>query len=442
MLERNFVAYGIALAELVQHLRNQCHPHELRNSLARAHTQTRHGDVFFADRDGALIIGEGALGGPATGADVLLDAMRLHEVRAIAVNGASTPKELLLLATLLSGTPGEGKQSVFALANELGVWNVRLTADDAPTVTETLETSAADLDTLVARVLAFMKTEGDAVPAAADNMVAVEPSIESFESIATPTALRQLVQLLPCNQERHANVLTILRRAGDEGASALFSALVAAPRLGKRRAMFDAIVELGAGIPMLIAHLSHPQWFVVRNATALLGDMRAAIAEAPLTQLLSHADERVRAAAVTALAELGTTTSARSLDCALRDKSPTVRRRALHGMRAVPDTPISAAALSDAIELERSPSMQLEFLAAMVAQQSPEVAQRLARFCSPSTSAAYTPEFRVVAIDALTRLKPGVATRFLRVLTEDRNEIVQLHAVRLLRGLGEERRAS
>ncbi len=440
MLERNFTAYGIALAELVLHLRNQCHPDELRNSLARAHMHTRHGDVFFADRDGALIIGEGAVGGPANGADELLDAMRAHEVRAIAVNGASTPKELLLLATLLSGMPGDGKQSVFALANELGVWNVRLTADDAPTTTEMPEASAADLDALVERVLAFIRTEGNVVPAAGDTG-ATAPGIEQFELIATPTALRQIVQLLPCNQERHANVLTILRRAGDEGAAVLFSALVAAARLGKRRAMFDAIVELGAGIPMLITHLSNPQWFVVRNATALLGDMRAASAEAPLTQLLSHADERVRAAAVTALAELGTATSARSLDCALRDKSPTVRRRALHGMRAVPDTPISAAALSDAIQLERSPSMQLEFLAAMVAQESPEVAQRLARFCSPSTSAAYTPEFRVVAIDALTRLKPGVATRFLRVLSADRNEIVQSHAVRLLRGLGEERRA-
>ena len=193
---------------------------------------------------------------------------------------------------------------------------------------------------------------------------------------------------------------------------------------------------------MLVEHLSHPQWFVVRNATALLGDMHAAIAETPLTQLLSHVDERVRAAAVTALAELGTPTSARALDVALRDKSPTVRRRALHGMCAVPDTPINVAALSDAIELERSPAMQLEFLAALVVQQSPEVAQRLARLCSPSSSASYAPEFRVVAIDALTRLKPGIATRFLRVLSEDRNEIVQSHAVRLLRGLGEERRAS
>ncbi len=441
MLERNFTTYGIALAELVQHLRNQCHPDELRRCLARAHTHTRHGDVFFADRDGVLFIGEGTLGVPANGADVLLDAMRIHEVRAIAVNGASTPKELLLLATLLSGMPGNGKQSVFALANELGVWNVRLTADDAPTAAETPETSAADLDALVERVLAFLKTEGESVSTTVDT-VAGDPGIEQFESIATPMALQQIVQLLPCNQERHANVFTILRRAGDDGAAALFSALIAAPRLGKRRAMFDAIVKLGAGIPMLVEHLSHPQWFVVRNATALLGDMHAEVAEAPLTQLLSHADERVRAAAVTALAELGTPTSARSLDVALRDKSPTVRRRALHGMKAVPDTPISAAALSDAIELERSPSMQLEFLSAMVAQQSPEVAQRLARFCSPSASAAYTPEFRVVAIDALTRLKPGIATRFLRVLSEDRDEIVQAHAVRLLRSLGEERRAS
>ncbi len=441
MLERNFTAYGIAIAELVLHLRNQCHPDELRHSLARAHMHTRHGDVVFADRDGALIIGEGALGVPVTGADALLDAMRAHEVRAIAVNGASTSKELLLLATLLSGMPGDGKQSVFALANELGVWNVRLTADDAPADTETPETSADDLDTLVARALAFLKTERDSVPAA-DDTVPVDQSSEQFESIVTPTALREIVQLLPCNQERHANVLTILRRAGDDGATALFSALVAALRLGKRRAMFDAIVELGAGIPMLVEHLSHPQWFVVRNATALLGDMHAAIAETPLTQLLSHADERVRAAAVTALAELGTPTSARALDVALRDKSPTVRRRALHGMRAVPDTPISVTALSDAIELERSPSMQLEFLAAMVVQQSPEVAQRLARLCSPSSSASYAPEFRVVAIDALTRLKPGIARRFLRVLSADRNEIVQSHAVRLLRGLGEERRAS
>ena len=125
---------------------------------------------------------------------------------------------------------------------------------------------------------------------------------------------------------------SVLRHAGNDGTAAVMEQLTAADTVFHRRVFFDTIVELGTGTSVLITHLAHPKWFVVRNAACLLGAMRTVDAEAALIKGLAHADERVRTSVATALIQLGTPAGRRALKNAIHDSSSQVRRRILESL--------------------------------------------------------------------------------------------------------------
>jgi HEAT repeat protein len=122
---------------------------------------------------------------------------------------------------------------------------------------------------------------------------------------AVPPILRSLTLLLPRNRERHDVYMTVLARCEDAGAEALAEALIAAPSIGDRRVYYDALIRMRSGIRTVMHMLGDTRWFVARNAAELLGELKVTEAEAELTPLLEHADDRVRSAAAVALARIG-----------------------------------------------------------------------------------------------------------------------------------------
>src|SRR5690606_2990017 len=78
----------------------------------------------------------------------------------------------------------------------------------------------------------------------------------ALDEMATPAIMRQFAQSLPFRSDRPA-LLLVLKRAGDVGAHALIAHLMAAETIEERRAFFDAIVALRAGIPRLVDALGH-----------------------------------------------------------------------------------------------------------------------------------------------------------------------------------------
>jgi len=140
----------------------------------------------------------------------------------------------------------------------------------------------------------------------------------------TKPVLEGLSRLLAAPKHRAAAV-TALQRGGAAGVEVLMDVLAAAPTVGERRAVFDALKQHDGGNDQLVHMLDHSEWFVVRNVAELIGELGMEDAVPALGKRLDHADERVRKAVGLALAKIGTRGAAEPLRRALRDRSQEVR---------------------------------------------------------------------------------------------------------------------
>src|SRR5206468_3948924 len=80
----------------------------------------------------------------------------------------------------------------------------------------------------------------------------------------TKPVLEGLSRLLAAPKHRAAAVAA-LQRGGAAGVEVLMDVLAAAPTVGERRAVFDALKHMTEGTDQLVHMLEHSQWFVVRN---------------------------------------------------------------------------------------------------------------------------------------------------------------------------------
>src|SRR5205085_5216441 len=131
--------------------------------------------------------------------------------------------------------------------------------------------------------------------------------------------------------------LAVLHEAGPAGPQGLVALLASATTIRQRRRCFDALIAVGGAVPALVGALLDPQWYVVRNAAQLLGELRAEEACTALERTLNHADARVRTCAAGALEQIGTPVALAALQLAAGDDSPEVRRIAARAFCGEPN---------------------------------------------------------------------------------------------------------
>ena len=254
----------------------------------------------------------------------------------------------------------------------------------------------------------------------------------ALKRLFSPMAVRLTAQLLP-RARRREPYLQVLARAGDLGVEALFAHLIASNEMHDRRAYFDAIVELRAGIPMLLETLRHPQWYVARNAAELLGDMRIEKAQPALSTMLQAKDDRLRAAAASALARIRTPQAMSSLQTALRDVSSKVRFFANTALLANSDA--TASQLASVLEREEDIDVQVQIVEALGRLGTPDAVQKLIRALSPMSMGRRpsepTTQLRCAAIEAVAQARGGAALSVIRPLMTDRDVIVRETARRV-----------
>lgn len=449
------VLYAKSLSMLVQEVRAQANPDALKSLLIRTRGYSRAAGLQVEIREGTLLLDGKQTSTIYGGFDALIEAMNGHGVARITITEGASPKELLQLAILLSKTPGPvGEANIFDDVRELALWFVRLfpvqPEGDTNIAAGARELGALPPDQALIKTAELVQQIADAVQQNNDLratallrlLMDAERVAEgaakqcwsaAFEEAASSAALKLIAVALPnAGDDRHA-LLALLKRASTAGANTLITALMAADKIETRRAYFDAVIELRAGVPLLVDMLRHPQWYAVRNAALLLGEMRATEADAPLAELLSHTDERVRIAASTALSQIYTPAARVALQQALRDESAEVRRRALRGFSGEQGG-ISSAALLRALEKEADPEVQVEILAAMGRVRSPDAVQKLIRLCSP-TARSSSGSFRIAAAEALTTARGQAAVPFLRAMLEDRDPHVRTTARALINSI-------
>ena len=257
--------------------------------------------------------------------------------------------------------------------------------------------------------------------------------VMALRRLTKPTLLRAVATMLPRKRERHDDYMLVLARTGEDGADALIDQLTSAQSLSDRRVFFDALVKLNAGVPALIHMLGDARWYVARNAADLLGEMQAEAAQAPLSELLKHDDDRVRRAAITALAKLSSPKAVDSLRIAMRDNSPQVRMQAAAGMGTRKGLR-SAGTLTKALDDEDDSEVQLAIIAALGRLATTDAVTRLIKAAEPAGGIfkKKPTALRVAAVQALGEARTPAAQNALQHLLDDKDKEVKQAVFRLL----------
>jgi HEAT repeat protein len=246
----------------------------------------------------------------------------------------------------------------------------------------------------------------------------------------TKPVLEGLSRLLGAPKHRAAAV-TALQRGGAAGVEVLMDVLAAAPTVGERRAVFDALKHMTEGTDQLVHMLDHSEWFVVRNVAELIGELGMEDAVPALGKRLDHADERVRKAVGLALAKIGTRGAAEPLRRALRDRSQEVRMQVAVGIGGRKSSAL-AMPLVVAMEEEKDEAVVRELLLALGRIGSPDAVQALIKWAQPTGRffGRKPSELRVAAVEALRLAATPAALGTLEGLSDDGDRAVREAASR------------
>jgi HEAT repeat protein len=252
--------------------------------------------------------------------------------------------------------------------------------------------------------------------------------------ITKPTLLRGIAELLPRRPELRDALHGVLLRLGPDGAEALIDLLTTADSLTDRRAYLAALVKCRDAVPTLIHLLGDNRWYVARNATDLLGEMRAAEAENALLEVVNHREERVRRSVATALARLGTPRAIQAVQQMFHDPVPEVRMHAVQGVGST-KSPRAVSVLARALDDEADPEVQAVILAALGRQATEEAVARLLKAAEPEGRLfkRKPTALRVSAVQALAEANTPSAIAALRRFAEDKDRDVRHTAARALR---------
>jgi HEAT repeat protein len=246
----------------------------------------------------------------------------------------------------------------------------------------------------------------------------------------TKPVLEGLSRLLAAPKHR-AGAVAALQRGGAAGVEVLMDVLAAAPTVGERRAVFDALKHMTEGTDQLVHMLDHSEWFVVRNVAELIGELGLEDAVSALAKRLDHADERVRKAVGLALAKIGTRGAAEPLRRALRDRSQEVRMQVAVGIGGRKSSAL-AMPLVVAMEEEKDEAVVRELLLALGRIGSPDAVQALIKWAQPTGRffGRKPSELRVAAVEALRLAATPAALGTLEGLSDDGDRAVRDAATR------------
>lgn len=239
-------------------------------------------------------------------------------------------------------------------------------------------------------------------------------------------ALFAIARLVGDNQRR-SDATTLLRHLGGEATEVLMELLVTEEDMTARRCYYSALTTMTENAAVIIHHLAHPVWYVVRNAAELCGDMDLLEAIPDLARQVNHPDERVRRSVAGALAKLGTAAVIDPLRTVLRDVSPAVRLEALVHLDGRRRGRGMAMILAAVLDQEEHPDVRREILRALGRIGTTDAIQAILRAARPGPRALFRPRNRtqrLEAVEALALAGPAAGPA-LRTLLEDADRDVR-----------------
>lgn len=385
----------------------------------------------------ALKVGEESIPLDAPGAALLCDQLLLHEIRIVGIPADIADADLVRLAAVLAAFPGTHPtyaDVLAALGPTAGRLDLsRLSADfevfgaDSPRPDATIDPFGEatfglqkfhpmELDPTAAGATELVDSPmGGVVPAsrpgmsqlliqcreavdrqdweglleAAVQIVEMENDTSAglagslhrveFKRLMSRRNLSMIARL--AHGDRKQEAITMLRRFGTEGTEVLMDLLVEATNIGERRGFYSALVQMNEGTSVIVEHLNHPQWYVVRNAADLCGELALSEAIPSLARQTRHPDERVRKAVAEALGKIATPVAMETLARLLTDPAQAVRMQAVAHLRGKRVRGMTGP-IGELLKREEDPSVQQEALLALGRIGSPEAIALLQEWAS------------------------------------------------------------
>jgi len=215
---------------------------------------------------------------------------------------------------------------------------------------------------------------------------------------------------------RRDDAIVVLRRLGADATEVLMDLLVESEAMGERRGYYSALTRMDDGTDIIIHHLGHPLWYVVRNSAELCGEMGLQRAVPDLAARIDHPDERVRKSIATALARIGTPEAMEPLARMLKDPSPAIRLNVISSLDGERARPL-AMPLAAMLQQEENPDVAREVLRALGRIGTPDALMAL-RGIATGNVKGLGRKARVQAVEALALAGPG-AGPILQSLSKD-----------------------
>lgn len=166
-----------------------------------------------------------------------------------------------------------------------------------------------------------------------------EHSRHALKQIQTDALLDFMLAFLcarDLTRESREQVARVLAFLGGNVARRLMERLAEENDAQARKLLAEALIRQGpAATAVLIEYLGDERWYVVRNAVAILGELRAQAAIAHFHPLLGHLDVRVRREAIRALTRIGGNNAVDILLQIVQKGDPDLRPHALLSLGAM-----------------------------------------------------------------------------------------------------------
>lgn len=213
-------------------------------------------------------------------------------------------------------------------------------------------------------------------------------------------------------------------------AAPLMEKLANEKQASARKLLADTLIKCGsAAVPVLLAHLDDERWYVVRNAIAILGEIRNQEAPAHLRPLLQHDDLRVQREAIRALTKIGGPMATDILILAAQSTDQDLCRQALlslGAMRAQSAVPTLRKLLQKSGWNQRTMDIKKDAIRALGEIRSTQALPDLLAIAGRKRllRRRLNEELRIAAIHALGEIGQAEALPLLDKMTDDRSAAV------------------
>ncbi len=269
--------------------------------------------------------------------------------------------------------------------------------------------------------------------------------MHALSELASEDILDYLVSIL-CSKDswdalREAVVKTLVSLNGKVVVWRLMDHLAEESDGQVRKSLTEVLIRQGTtAMPVLLEYIQDGRWFVVRNAVAILGEIRREEATDSLKNALQHRDGRVRRETIRALTKIGGTNAIGILLRTVSGDDPEMRQQALLSLGAMKVTAAVPTLVNLVITLPNAPktlNTKKEAMKALGEIGSSEATPALIEILNKRNfwRRAATEEVRTSAAQALAAIGDKEAIAALEHVLDDKTESVSRVAGRALKQL-------